>query len=884
MNNKNQTKIFVDRWFWAIALITLISFGIIAYYFDAEIYIVSQNMLYFSIILACMKYVKRGLVFSVVLALVYLILVLIYSQDLEILLQAIIRTVIFIVVSFVITYFSSSLLKKVTVSEEQLIDLIIKNQKKYDAIFNQSPIAIEFYDVDGKLIIVNDACLKMFGVVNEAEIFGFKMFEDPNITAEIKTKLFDGEIVRFEVEFDFDKVKQLRLYETSCSETKILDWCISPLIEDGLISGYLMHIQDITERKLANNKIRKNEERLRIITENISDIVSIMDMNFSYEYISNSVLHIRDFTVEEVMKQSLAEILTPNSLLVANSIFMEELKLEEEGNSDPNRFRLMELEEYKKDGSTVWVESKMSFRRNQDGQPIGIVSISRDITERQLANEVLRKERERLEGVIKGTNVGTWEWNVQTGEIVLNNRWAEIIGYALDEISPASIETWIKYAHLDDLKESNALLEKHFNGELNYYEFDSRMKHRDGSWIWVMDRGRVVSWTEDGKPLLMAGTHLDITERKKMQVALIEAERLSAIVELSAGVAHDFNNALQIIYGNLELVSDLSIPQEAARLIDIAKRSAGDAAEHIKQLQRFTENNLHGEYQSLNVNAILDETILQARPLWKDIAEKRGLKISFQKDYGRVDAIDGDSGEIHSIFNNLIKNAVEAMPIGGLIRIETGVEDFKVFVRIIDTGIGMNEEIKKRIFQPFFSTKGLESGRGLGMSSVSAIVRDHGGEVYVKETVVGKGATIEVLFPIGKLAVAVKKISEPSIQKKVLRVLWVDDEEPIRTLGRMYMEKMGHFANTANGGVEALDLLAESKYDLVITDIGMPGMDGWQLADSIRNIYSEVKVVIVSGWGAEASIENKIKYGVACVLGKPTSMGKLREMIETMFF
>lgn len=126
----------------------------------------------------------------------------------------------------------------------------------------------------------------------------------------------------------------------------------------------------------------------------------------------------------------------------------------------------------------------------------------------------LQTQSTRLASIIDGTNVGTWEWNVQTGEVVFNDRWAEIIGYRLEELDPASIETWMKYAHPDDLEQSSKLLHKHFSGELPYYECEARMQHKDGHWIWVLDRGKVATWTNDGQPLWMFGTHQEITERK----------------------------------------------------------------------------------------------------------------------------------------------------------------------------------------------------------------------------------------------------------------------------------------------------------------------------------------------------------------------------------
>ncbi|MBP7562906.1 MAG: PAS domain S-box protein [Candidatus Cloacimonetes bacterium] len=162
-----------------------------------------------------------------------------------------------------------------------------------------------------------------------------------------------------------------------------------------------------------------------------------------------------------------------------------------------------------------WVE--VTLRNSiENNEPVFLLTW-RDITERKKNEELLKKERYRLANIIEGTNVGTWEWNVQTGETVFNERWAQMIGYTLEEISPVSIETWVKFAHPDDIKKSGELLEKHFAGETDFYEFESRMLHKKGEWVWVFDRGKVASWTIDGKPLMMMGTHQDITGRKRIE-------------------------------------------------------------------------------------------------------------------------------------------------------------------------------------------------------------------------------------------------------------------------------------------------------------------------------------------------------------------------------
>ncbi|MCX6059183.1 MAG: PAS domain S-box protein [Chloroflexi bacterium] len=167
-----------------------------------------------------------------------------------------------------------------------------------------------------------------------------------------------------------------------------------------------------------------------------------------------------------------------------------------------------------------------------DGKPIYISGTAQDATEAKLAEEALHIQRWRLESIIEGARVGTWEWNVQTGEVVFNKLWAQMIGYTLEELEPISIKTWEKFCHPDDLNRSDELLQRHFAGELPYYDVEVRMKHKDGHWVWIHDRGRFITRTDDGKPLLMFGTHTDITQSKHAELQLEEAKlRVENIIE-----------------------------------------------------------------------------------------------------------------------------------------------------------------------------------------------------------------------------------------------------------------------------------------------------------------------------------------------------------------
>ncbi len=169
-----------------------------------------------------------------------------------------------------------------------------------------------------------------------------------------------------------------------------------------------------------------------------------------------------------------------------------------------------------------WYDARITRLRTTAGEESGVLSIVRDITDRVEMEQALERERQRFSGILEATRAGTWEWNVQTGELIINERWAEIVGYRLEELEPVSIETWRRFAHPEDFERSEHQLKKLFAGEADYYEMRARMRHRAGYWVWVADRGNVRSWTEDGKPQWVSGTHIDITAEREMSEALQE--------------------------------------------------------------------------------------------------------------------------------------------------------------------------------------------------------------------------------------------------------------------------------------------------------------------------------------------------------------------------
>jgi PAS domain S-box-containing protein len=281
--------------------------------------------------------------------------------------------------------------------------------------------------------------------------------------------------------------------------------------------------QDIDDRKRAEEALRESEEKHRLFFENAS--IGII------HYSAQGVITDINETVIKTFGSTREKLIGLNIDKIPNRDFTVQVKKSLAGKQ--GHFE-GEYTSYT-GGRAAVIKADWIPIFNDNGITSG-VGIVEDITDRVRAEQALNTERRRLAAILEGTNVGTWEWYVQSGKTIFNERWANIIGYTLAELEPVSIETWLQFAHPEDLKISGELLEKNFTGELDYYECEARMRHKAGHWVWVLDRGKVTTWSEDDQPLLMSGTHQDITERKQAQGALQEAEwRYRTVADFTYG-------------------------------------------------------------------------------------------------------------------------------------------------------------------------------------------------------------------------------------------------------------------------------------------------------------------------------------------------------------
>jgi PAS domain S-box-containing protein len=371
----------------------------------------------------------------------------------------------------------------------------------------------------------------------------------------------------------------------------------------------------------------------------------------------------------------------------------------------------------------------------------------------------------------------------------------------------------------------------------------------------------------------------DITEHKQQQRRASQAEKLRALGQLASGVAHDFNNALAAILGRAQLMRRHVDSEALTRNLDIIQTAAEDAAATVRRIQTFARQSQDKEFQSLDVGGLLRDAVEITRTRWENEARMRGRYYDVDLDTPPMTSALGSASELREVFVNLIVNAIDAMPDGGRLKISCELAGATVRIRFTDTGTGMTEEIRERIFEPFYTTKE-NLGTGLGLSVSYGIIERHGGAITVASQV-GQGTTFTIDLPAAEAAcLEASAPQQPATES--LSVLVIDDEPFVReTLAEM-LQELSHKVVIAEGGRMALEKLHAGHFDLVFTDLSMPEMDGWETAGEIRRQWPDINIILVTGYGKNTVPPNGEANLVDGTIGKPFNFEQVAETIATV--
>ncbi|MEW6677536.1 MAG: PAS domain-containing protein [Pseudomonadota bacterium] len=367
----------------------------------------------------------------------------------------------------------------------------------------------------------------------------------------------------------------------------------------------------------GNDALGQSQERLLLAIEGVNDGVWDWDIRTNTTYFSTKWKEMVGYDDHELVNnyQTFEALLHPDDLARVRAAIAGYLEGRDQVYSIEFRFR-------HKDGSWRWILARGEALRDAEGKPYRMAGSHTDITERKRQEAELLEQRRRLEDIIEGTRAGTWEWHVQTGEVTFNERWAEIVGYTLEELAPVTIDTWLKLAHPEDLERSAVALEQHFSGASDSYEIEARMRHKAGHWVWVLDRGKVSSRAPDGTPLLMSGTHQDISLRKQAEARMQEAEQLlRSSIEVIGEAFVIYGPDDRLVYCNDEYrafyrISAPSI-QVGARFEDIIRYGVahGQYKEAIGREEAWVEERMSIHRQAVGelVQELEDGRVLKVR-------------------------------------------------------------------------------------------------------------------------------------------------------------------------------------------------------------------------------------------------------------------------------
>jgi len=369
-----------------------------------------------------------------------------------------------------------------------------------------------------------------------------------------------------------------------------------------------------------------------------------------------------------------------------------------------------------------------------------------------------------------------------------------------------------------------------------------------------------------------------LSDLRAMQRKLVQGETLRALGELAGGAAHHLNNLLTIVVGRVQLMRRHAQEERLVRPLEIVERAAKDSAEVVRRLQQFAGMRRTAEPRTVDLNHIVKDVLEMTRGRWQDAARARGTEIVVDSRLTPLPQISGDAAALREMLTNLVLNAIDALPRGGRLTVDTSVSGSTAVIAVTDTGLGMPEDVRLRAHEPFFTTKGVRA-TGLGLSVAFGIARRHGGDLSVQSEL-GHGTSVRVILPLPSAAAPPPPRAASPLPVRPLRILLVDDEDEVRRALAEMLLSQGHTVVAASNGPDALRTLGQDPgIDLVMTDLVMPAMSGWELADAVKASRPALPVGVVSGWGDVPEAAPATRAAVDFMLSKPLTLEALADAL-----
>nr|WP_319396850.1 PAS domain S-box protein [uncultured Desulfobacter sp.] len=651
----------------------------------------------------------------------------------------------------------------------------------------------------------------------------------------------------------------------------------------------------ILQGKKAQIQLKKSEERYRLLAENATDTIWIMQYpDLTLRYISPSIESLLGYSPDAFLKLEFRDYVTENSLNQVSVLVAEGLEEDIGDGVKSKGLKAAELALIKKDGTTIWVEISAGFLRNDQGEPDGILGISRDISDRKRADEALQHATELMREAGRIAKVGAWSIDISSQAItwsdemnVIHERRADFPP-TLDEVTRFIAPEW---------REKILDIYNRCVGEGQRLEEEFEIITAKGRRRWVHATGEAIR-DESGNITRAIGALQDISdrvqadeERKQLQLHLDQARKMEAIGILAGGIAHDFNNILSGLMGFTDLAMHEAKENETLKRylnqVTSASLRARDLVRHILTFSRKSEV----EKQPIIINPVIKESLKFMRASLPAGIE---IKYDLRLEHGRV---FGDATQIYQVLMDLFTNAGHAMKDhGGVLDIvldRVKLDDTQPgflgkisageFIELVvsDTGCGIHKKYLDRIFDPFFTTKARGEGTGMGLATVYGIVKEMGGGISVYSEV-GVGTTFRILLPEYDQGAAVQIDVNTELKKGRGNILVVDDEAAIAESSCDILKLLGYSTVMQTDSLKAVEHVKNNPahYDLVLTDMTMPHLDGFGLAKQIKKINPEICIVLATGFSHNPTKEKCKDAGITNMVMKPMTAGELSSVVE----
>lgn len=547
----------------------------------------------------------------------------------------------------------------------------------------------------------------------------------------------------------------------------------------------------------------------------------------------------------------------------------------------------------KKNGDVFWVE--ISLRSSSIGGKGRLLAVVRDISERKLTQETLQQSEERWQYALEGSGDGVWDREIQTDRVFYSEQWKRMLGYEPEEI-PHTPASWKELIHPEDREKVMQELRRHERGETPEYLAEYRIRCKDGSYKWILARGKVMVRDADGKALRIVGTHTDITDRKQLEEQLRQAQKMEAVGQLAGGVAHDFNNILTTIIGRTYLLqSRLKGHEDLLTHVEQVALAADRATRLTQSLLSFSREQVMDQ-QEISLN----ETVHKASDIFSRLI-REDVEITMRLS-DRNPRVFGDESQLIQILMNLVTNARDAITETGRILITTDIITVDrhmpmavggtmppgtyAVLTVTDTGQGMDAATQTRIFEPFFTTKEVGKGTGLGLSVVYGIIRRHNGYLGLQSDP-GNGTTFSIY--LSALVMESSQVGENQedvpLPKGYGTILLAEDENAVRLMLKTILSENGYRIIEATNGVEAVLKFSENRHtiDAVLLDVIMPRMNGREARTEILKIRRDVKVIFMSGYSGDILKEDALREQDVGFIHKPLNPREvIRQLHEIM--